>query len=322
MQAPPAPEPSALKVSDVAAAASAEPPGSPSPSWVKRWVMASRPATLSAAVVPVLVGSAVAWAQGTFAALPALAAGVGACLIQIATNFVNDVADFEKGADTHERLGPTRVVQAGLLSAEQVKQGILVTLFLTLMVGTYLVSLGGWPIVVIGIASVLSGIAYTAGPYPLGYHGLGDVFVMLFFGFVAVCGTVWVQGQSLSALAWWASMPVGALATAILVVNNVRDRETDVGAGKRTLPVRFGRRFGEVEYLLLLLLAYAVPLVLVLEGLRGLPVLLPLLTLPLAYARLRDLRQLNGVALNPVLANTAKLLLLHGLLFALGIVLG
>lgn len=292
------------------------------PSWVRRWIMASRPATLSAAIVPVLVGSAVAYSEGHFAPWAALAAGVGACLIQIATNFVNDVADFEKGADTQERLGPTRVVQAGLLSAEQVRRGILVTLLLTLLVGVYLVSLGGWPVVAIGIASILSGIAYTAGPFPLGYHGLGDVFVMLFFGFVAVCGTVWVQHQSLSLLAWLASVPVGALATAILVVNNVRDRETDVVAGKRTLPVRFGRRFGELEYQLLLLLAYLVPVGLVMAGLKGLPVLLPLLTIPLALARRRELLTLTGAALNPVLANTAKLLLLHGVLFTVGIVVG
>lgn len=297
------------------------PPHLPSPSTFQRWRMAARPATLTAAIVPVLVGSAVASALEHFRWGPALGALLGACLIQIATNFVNDVADFEKGADTEARLGPTRVVQAGLLSAAQVKRGILVTFTLAILVGLYLTWEAGWPVVAIGVASILSGIAYTSGPFPLGYHGLGDVFVMLFFGFVAVCGTTYVQMLEVPLLAFWASVPVGALATAILVVNNVRDHATDVLAGKRTLAVRFGRNAGEWEYAGLLLLAYSVPLLLFLGGMPF-TLLLPLLTLPLGLKRWQELRTRSGKPLNDTLAGTAKLLGLFGLLFALGIALG
>lgn len=296
-------------------------PSASAPSTLQRWLMAARPATLTAAIVPVLVGSAVASALEGFRLGPALGALLGACLIQIATNFVNDVADFEKGADTEARLGPTRVVQAGLLSARQVRLGIWVTFGLAVGVGLYLAQEGGWPVVVIGVASILSGIAYTAGPFPLGYHGLGDLFVMIFFGFVAVCGTAYVQLLAVPPLAIWASVPVGALATAILVVNNVRDRETDVLAGKRTLAVRFGRRAGEGEYALLLVLAYAVPVLLFVLGMPF-TVLLPVLTLPLAWKRFGELRTRSGRPLNETLAGTAKLLGLFGLLFAAGIALG
>lgn len=291
------------------------------PSPLKRWVLASRPATLTAAVVPVLVGSAVAHRAGHFEAGPALAALAGASLIQIGTNFVNDVADFEKGADTAARLGPVRAVQSGLLTAGQMKRGALVAFALAVVTGVYLLSVGGWPVAVIGIASILSGIAYTAGPYPLGYNGLGDIFVLVFFGFVAVCGTVFVQAGQLPALAWLASVPVGALATAILVVNNVRDLETDVVAGKRTLAVRFGRSAGQAEYVCLLLVSYSVPLWLYAgEQLSGW-ILLPLLTLPIGVKRIRQLYTQQGAALNEVLAGTAKLLLIFGILFALGVLL-
>jgi 1,4-dihydroxy-2-naphthoate octaprenyltransferase len=198
---------------------------------------------------------------------------------------------------------------------------MVVTFGLSALVGVYLVWVAGWPILVIGLASIASGVAYTGGPYPLGYHGLGDVFVMVFFGFVAVCGTVFVQMNGVPELAVWASVPVGSIATAILVVNNVRDRETDVLAGKRTLAVRFGRTFGVVEYVVLVVAAYAVPVFLFFrEG--DLWVLAPLLTLPLAVRGAHQLATRSGAALNPVLGGTAKLLLAHGVLFALGLALG
>ena len=291
------------------------------PGSARAWVLAARPATLTAAFVPVAVGTAVAYATGGLRIGPALAALFGAFMIQIATNFANDVFDHEKGADTEERLGPTRAVQAGLLGAKAVRMGMLVSIALAVLAGLYLTAVGGWPIVVIGVLSVLSGVAYTGGPYPLGYHGLGDVFVMLFFGFVAVCGTVFVQTGSVPPLAWLASVPVGALATAVLVVNNVRDRETDVKAGKRTLAVRFGRRAGVGEYIALFVLAYASPAVAYLQMQRSAWVFLPVLTLPIAIGLVRTLATKEGKPLNACLANTAKLLLFYGVLFSVGLVI-
>jgi 1,4-dihydroxy-2-naphthoate octaprenyltransferase len=290
-------------------------PGSP-----RAWLLASRPATLTAAVVPVLTGTAVAHALGEFQKGPALAALAGAILIQIGTNFANDVFDAEKGADTHERLGPTRAVQAGLLTPRAVRTGMIVTFGLSAAIGLYLAAAAGWPVIAIGAASILSGIAYTGGPYPLGYHGLGDLFVMAFFGFVAVCGTVFVETGAVPLLAVLASIPVGAIATNILVVNNLRDRHTDVKAGKRTLAVRLGRGGALAEYVLLMLAAYTVPVVLAAR--HGKPwLLLPLASLPVAAVLFRRIAGSEGTALNPLLAGTAKLLLLFGALLSAGLVL-
>lgn len=291
-------------------------PGSP-----RAWLLAARPATLTAAFVPVAVGTACAHAVGGLRWDTALAALLGAFAIQIGTNFANDVFDAEKGADTEERLGPTRAVQAGLIDARSMRAGMITAFALATACGAYLVLHAGWPVIAIGVASILSGIAYTGGPFPLGYHGLGDVFVMLFFGFVAVCGTVLVQTGDVPAIAWWASVPVGALATAILVVNNLRDRATDAKAGKRTLAVRFGRTGAEVEYGLLVVAAYATPVAMVLRDEARLPVLLPLVTMPLALSLLAQVRAREGAALNATLAATAKLLLVFGVLFAAGIAL-
>lgn len=288
---------------------------------LRAWILASRPATLTAAIVPVLVGSAVAHAVGGFRAMPALAALVGAMLIQIATNFANDVFDHENGADTEERLGPTRATASGLLTAKQMRTALVVTLALTLVPGLYLVSVGGWPIVVIGVASMLSGVAYTGGPYPLGYHGLGDVFVFVFFGLVAVCGTVFVQANTIPLLAWLSASAIGAIATAILVVNNVRDRETDVKAGKRTLAVRLGKRGGIIEYVGLFVVAYAVPVLAMLLANMGVWVLLPLISVPLAIRLVTALVTKEGRPLNAVLGQTAMLLLVYGVLLSVGLVL-
>lgn len=295
--------------------------GATAPGSVRAWVLAARPATLSAAVVPVAAGTACAMALSGFRAGPALAALLGAVLIQIGTNFANDVFDYEQGADTAERLGPTRATQAGLLTPRQMRAGMAWAFGLAAAAGAYLAWVAGWPVVAIGVASVLSGIAYTGGPYPLGYHGLGDLFVMIFFGFVAVCGTAFVQLGHVPALAWWASVPVGALATAILVVNNVRDRETDIKAGKRTLAVRLGRGGGVAEYVLLVLAAYATPVILAATGLAGWAVLLPLATAPLAVAQVRVMLTTTGPALNACLARTAQVMLAFGLLFSVGLAL-
>jgi len=284
---------------------------------VRIWLEAARPRTLPAAIVPVAVGTACVAAIGTVSWLPALAALAGSLAIQIGTNFANDVFDAERGADGPDRIGPTRAVSAGLITAAAMKRAMVIAFAIAAAFGVYLATVGGWPIVVAGILSILSGIAYTGGPYPLGYHGLGDVFVMIFFGLVAVCGTAFVQLGHVPGLAALAALPVGALATAILVVNNLRDRATDARAGKRTLAVRLGRRGVLVEYIGLLAIAYAIP--------AGLAVChhwaaLPLVTAPLAVIRVRALvTATTGPEFNACLAATAKLMMFHGVLFAAGL---
>ncbi len=294
----------------------------PRPGSFGAWLLASRPATLAAAFVPVAVGGACAHALDGLRPGATLVVLAAALWIQIGTNFANDVFDYEKGADTGERLGPTRAVQAGLLDAAAMRRGMWAAFGLAFACGLFLVWLAGWPLLVIGIASIISGIAYTGGPYPLGYHGLGDVFVFIFFGFVAVCGTVYVNLGSVPELAWWASVPAAALATNILVVNHVRDRVTDTTAGKRTLAVRFGRAGGVAEYVVMALAAYLVPIALVLRGTAGLWLLLPLLTLPLAIALTVQLIRREGPPLNATLVGTARLLVIFGVLQAAGTVLG
>ncbi len=285
------------------------------------WIAAARLRTLPAAAVPVAVGTACAHATGGVAWGPALAALGGSLAIQVGTNFANDVFDAEKGADGPDRLGPVRAVSAGLITASAMKRAMIVAFVVAAAFGLYLTMTAGWPIAVLGLISIAAGIAYTGGPYPLGYHGLGDIAVMAFFGFVAVCGTAYVQTASVPCLAWWAAVPVGALATAILVVNNVRDRVGDARVGKRTLAVRFGRTGAIVEYAALLVVAYAVPVGLAVYGSEPWRAL-PLLTLPLAVGRMRALlAATSGPDHNACLAATAKLLALHGLLFAAGLVL-
>jgi len=303
-------------------AAAPTPHGPIAASPLQAWLVAIRPKTLPAAVSPVLVGSACAWTIGELRGLIALAALVGALLLQIASNLANDVLDFEKGLDTNERLGPTRVTHAGMLTPAQVRAGLAVVIALALLVGAYLTYVAGPVVVVIGLASIAAAIAYTGGPYPLGYHGLGEVAVMIFFGFVAVCGTVYVQALEVPALAWWCAIPVGALTTAILVVNNLRDIQTDARGGKRTVAVRIGRRGTIAEYRLLVATAYVVPVVLVLARDLNAWLLLPLLTLPLALALARRIARDQGRDLNRTLASTAQLLFFHSLLFSIGIAVG
>ena len=283
------------------------------------WIAAARLRTLPAAVVPVVVGTAVAYEMGHIAWGPALAALAGSLAIQIGTNFANDVFDAEKGADGPDRIGPVRAVAAGLISAATMKRAMILAFAIATGFGLYLASVGGWPIVAIGLASIASGIAYTGGPWPLGYHGLGDVFVFIFFGLVAVCGTTYVQLAAVPCLAIWAAVPVGALATAIIVVNNLRDRGTDVRVGKRTLAVRLGRGGALAEYALLLVASYAVAIGLAVAR-RDAWLLLPLASLPLAAVRMRALvRAVTGPELNACLAATGKLLLAYGILFAVGL---
>ena len=301
----------------------------------RAWLVAARPQTLPAAAAPVVVGTGLAFGDGVFAPLPALAALVGAALIQVGTNFANDYYDAVQGADTEARQGFTRVTAGGLIEPAEVKRAMYLTFLLAVLVGVYLVAVGGVPLLVVGLLSVASGIAYTGGPYPLGYHGLGDLFVFVFFGLVAVTGTYYVQAAALLAgpfpltvppgtvpvEAVVASLPVAAISTNILVVNNVRDREEDAKTGKTTLAVRFGYGFARAEYLALLVLAYATPRGLVATGSHPF-VALPLLTAPLAVRLARTLStETGGEALNPALEDTGKLLAAYAVLFGVGLAL-
>lgn len=297
--------------------ASAKPPA---PGSLRAWLLACRPKTLPVAAIPVAIGTACAYREGQAQPLAALAALLGALFIQIGTNLANDVFDYEKGADREDRLGPMRVTQAGLLTPRQVRRGLVASFLLATLCGVYLVAVAGWPVVLIGLASIAAGIAYTGGPFPLGYNGLGDVFVMVFFGFVAVAGTMFVQTGHVSTSAWLGAVPVGALATNILVVNNLRDRETDRRAGKRTLIVRWGRGFGLGEYVLMLALSYGAPLCLWAMGLLPHAPLV-LLSLPLAVKALLAVRDRDGAALNPSLGQAAGVLVVHGLLLTAAVAL-
>ncbi|MGZ6098296.1 MAG: 1,4-dihydroxy-2-naphthoate polyprenyltransferase [Myxococcaceae bacterium] len=299
----------------IAAAPAASPP-------LRTWLLAARPKTLTAAVVPVVVGTGLAMGQGMAVLWPALAALAGAMLIQIGTNHTNDYYDFRKGADTHERVGPTRVTQSGLISPSTVLAAGAACFALAMLVGVSLVLRCGWPFVAIGLASVLAGWAYTGGPYPLGYHGLGDLFVMVFFGLVAVPGTFYAQALQLVPAVWPAAVAVGATGTMILVVNNLRDADTDARAGKHTLVVRFGRSFGRAEYVTLLGVALAMPVLMVAAGWARWPVLLALLAAPLAWPPLSRVLGMTGAALNPALGTTARFQAAYGLLLAAGAWLG
>ncbi|MBC8159772.1 MAG: 1,4-dihydroxy-2-naphthoate polyprenyltransferase [Roseiflexaceae bacterium] len=293
----------------------------PTISPLRAWVMAARPPTLPAAIVPVLVGTAVALALGSFQALPFLAALVAATLLQVGTNFANDYFDFKKGADTHERIGPTRVTQSGLLRPGQVRNAMVLTFALAALFGLYLVIVGGLPILIIGLLSIAAGVLYTGGPWPLGYNGLGDLFVFVFFGLVAVCGTVYVQAGNVPLLAVLASLPVAGIVTAILVVNNLRDARTDRLAGKRTLAVLLGTRFARAEYASLVLGAYLLLPGIWLVGGSSPWVLLPLLTLPVAGRLLRIVLRESGPVLNQALKGTGQLELLFGVLLAVGLLI-
>ena len=290
------------------------------PTLFQIWMLAIRPKTLPAAASGVVTGSALAWMDGSFQLLPALAALCVALLLQIGSNVANDVYDFERGTDTSERQGPLRVTQAGLLTPAQVKRGMWVIFGLAAMFGLYLAFVRGWPVVFIGLAAILSAIAYTGGPFPLGYYGLGDLFVFIFFGVAAVAGTYFVQVGSVSPAAWWMSVPVGLIITAILVVNNLRDIENDRKGNKRTLAVRLGVRGTRIEYLLCLVGAYLIMPLTALLGIVPWLSLLTWLSLPLAVKSTRTVFTQAGRPLNAALAGTGQLALVFSLLFLVGMI--
>ncbi|MEK7793109.1 MAG: 1,4-dihydroxy-2-naphthoate polyprenyltransferase [Candidatus Hydrogenedentota bacterium] len=289
---------------------------------VSVWISAVRPRTLGAAIAPVVIATAMAYDTGSAHALSAAACLLGAILIQIGTNFANDYFDFVKGTDTKDRVGPTRATAAGLVTPQTMRLAMIVAFALVFVPGAYILYRGGWPFLVIGLVSIACGVLYTGGPYPLGYLGLGDLFVLVFFGPVALGGTYYVQSITLDANVLIAGLAPGLFSVAILTVNNLRDREGDAKSGKKTLAVRFGTRFARAEYVAALITGtLVIPLYLVMTtrghyaALASIAVLLP------AIPTIRTVLQKDGSSLNAALGNTGKLLLAFSLLFSAGWVL-
>jgi 1,4-dihydroxy-2-naphthoate octaprenyltransferase len=297
-----------------------QPAAPDSPSGLGAWVLAARPPTLTAAATPVVVGTAVALHAGEAQAAPAAAAMLGALALQVGANLANDVSDFRRGADTAERIGPPRVTQLGILSERQVIGGLVVAFSVATLAGLYLIAVAGWPVLAAGVASMLAALAYTGGPWPFGYHGLGDVFVFIFFGLVAVAGTYYVQAGEVTAAAVAASIPVGCTVTAILMVNNIRDIVTDEAAGKRTLAVMMGRQPARRLFVATVAVAYVSAAALApIEGF-GAWTLLAWLSLPFAVSPVRAvMTSTDGPTLNAALRATARLHLVLGVLLAAGL---
>ena len=286
------------------------------------WGLAARPKTLPAALAPVVLGTALAASEGLWEPAAALFCLVFAVLVQIGTNYTNDYYDFVRGADTPDRDGPTRATAAGFIRPLAMRRAAFLVFGMAFLAGMPLVLYGGWWLVPIGLACIVSGISYTAGPWPLAYKGMGDFFVFVFFGIVAVTVTYYVQTGAFSIRAFTASLPIGALITNILVVNNQRDRRSDALAGKKTLAARFGETFSIAEYLGMLILAFGSPVVLRVSG-EGASVLLPLILLPWAALLFRRFwRAESGGEYNSVLAGTALLGLAFSAMFAAGVLIG
>lgn len=294
--------------------------GSGMPSW-KAWWLAARPKTLPAAIAPVIAGSAVAFHEHGFFLPAAVAALITALLLQIAANFANDAIDFKRGADTPDRAGPTRVTAGGMLTADAVLRATGVVLALAAVTGLYLVWRAGWPFLLLGLAAIVCAVAYTGGPFPISYLGLGELFVFLFFGLLAVAGTAYVQTLELSWLAIGVSAPIGALAVGILVVNNLRDIPTDTAAGKRTLAVRIGARNTQYEYGLMLLIAAVAPFLFFAVGWLNWSCVLTVLAWPFFFRLWQAITTRTGPALNPSLGKTGQALLIFSLLLSAALVI-
>jgi 1,4-dihydroxy-2-naphthoate polyprenyltransferase len=292
------------------------------PSGIRIWLMAARVRTLPASVAPVLVGTALAGYLGVFHPLRFVAALIGALFIQVGTNLSNDYSDARRGADTEDRLGPVRVTAGGLVPPRRVLVATYVSFGVAVLAGVYLIVVAGWQLLLVGAASILAGVLYTGGPRPYGYEGLGEVFVFLFFGIVAVAGSFFVQVKYLTWEAFALAVPVGLIAAAILVVNNIRDLETDRRAGKRTLAVRLGRANTRTMYAVIVYLAYVLTPVTWAFGPLHAWVMLPWLTLPLAAALVRTVRnRTDGASLNLALARNGMLQLAFCILLSAGLLL-
>jgi 1,4-dihydroxy-2-naphthoate octaprenyltransferase len=286
---------------------------------MKIWLESARPKTLWASIAPVLIGVAMAYADGNWNPLIAALTLLSAVMIQIGTNFANDYYDHKKGADTAERIGPRRATGAGLVKPQTMKYAYIVAFSIAVLSGLYLISHGGWPIFLIGLLSILLGILYTGGPFPLGYKGLGDVFVLIFFGPVAVGGTYYLQTLTMNVSILLAGLSPGLISTALLSVNNLRDIHTDKKAGKMTLAVRFGPVFVRLEYLISILLACAMPLILIIIEPRHPYSLSAIFVILFALPTIKNVL-FNDIdaELNLALANTGKILLVYSLVFSIG----
>lgn len=287
---------------------------------VRIWLLAARPKTLWAAGAPVVMGSAMAYGAGMFHAPSAIACLIGAMCIQIGTNYANDYFDFVKGTDTEDRIGPTRATAAGLVTPAAMRNAMILVFALALIPGAYIIYRGGWPFALIGALSIASGVLYTGGPYPLGYIGLGDVFVLVFFGPVAVGGTYYLQTLSLDTAPIIAGLAPGSISVALLTVNNLRDIDGDRVAGKRTLAVRFGKSFAQHEYLLSIVIAcVVVPLYFFAAMDKLLLMAVAIIGCAMAGPAIRVVYTYDDPAmLNHVLARTGALLLVFSVLFAIG----
>ncbi len=291
------------------------------PSKIESWVLASRPRTLLAAVVPVMVGSALAISQNKFTLILSLIALLCSVLIQVGTNFTNDLYDYLKGTDKEDRIGPRRVLVSGLISTSEMKLGIITVFGLAFLLGLFLVYAAGIVILIIGVISILAGLAYTAGPYPLAYNGLGDVFVFAFFGIVGTTGTYYLHLHEFSLLSFLIAVPVGALITNILVVNNYRDIEEDREADKYTLAVKLGKKFTRFQFVNSIAISYLILFIIYFKYDFTYWIFLPLISLPIAVILIKTLQTLEGEGLNKTLELSAKYAALFGLLFSLGLIL-
>jgi 1,4-dihydroxy-2-naphthoate polyprenyltransferase len=288
----------------------------------KRYLLGIRPKTLAASISPVIAAYGIAASVHIFRVGPAIAALICSLMIQSATNLINDVGDYQKGTDNAERIGPTRVTQSGLLTPRQVWYGVAGTLGIAILAGLYLAWVTGWQVLLIGAAAILAGFAYTTGPFPLSHNGLGDIFVLIFFGFVATCGSVYVLTGFIPSTSWPVALAVGALTVNILVVNNIRDMKTDQKAGRHNIPVVFGRGVGESEYILMLAIAYLACFFTVIILKTSILSLLPVISLPVAYSLYIQLHHAQtGPVFNQLLGKTGQLLLLFSSFASLGLII-
>jgi len=288
---------------------------------VQSWVLASRPKTLLAAVVPVMVGSALAISQGSFTPLYSIIALFCSILIQVGTNFTNDLYDYLKGADNESRKGPLRVLASGFISATEMKFAIITIFGTAFLLGMYLVYSCGIVVLIIGVISILAGLAYTAGPYPLAYNGLGDIFVFTFFGIVGTAGTYYLHLHEFNLLSFLVSIPVGALITNILVVNNFRDIEEDKEANKYTLAVKLGKTFTKYQFINSIVISYLVVFIIFFLYDFNYWIFLPLVSLPVAFRLVKMLNTFEGEQLNRTLELAAKYAAFFGLSLSCGIIL-
>jgi 1,4-dihydroxy-2-naphthoate octaprenyltransferase len=286
---------------------------------IKIWIEAARPKTLWASLAPVIIGTAMAYSDGKWDPLIAILTMLSAMMIQVGTNYANDYYDYFKGADTKERIGPVRATVSGLVKPQTMKIAFFLAFGLSVLFGLYLIDRGGWPILIIGSLSILFGILYTGGPFPLGYKGLGEIFVLVFFGPVAVGGAYYLQTLEINLAVILAGLSPGLISTALLTVNNLRDIHTDEKAGKRTLAVRFGPIFARIEYLLSILIACLMPLILLIIDPAHPYSLAAILVIILAGHPIKTvLFDEISPKLNSALASTGKILLFYSLVFSLG----